>query len=84
MQENRLQVELLGRGFAWLDTGTHESLLEASNYIATIEHRQGLKIACIEEIAYNKGFINKEQLIKLGNELKNNQYGKYLIKIANT
>jgi len=84
MQENRLQVELLGRGFAWLDTGTHESLLEASNYIATIEHRQGLKIACLEEIAYIKGFINKEQLIKLGNELKNNQYGKYLLKIANT
>jgi len=84
MQENRLQVELLGRGFAWLDTGTHESLLEASNYIATIEHRQGLKIACLEEIAYIKGFITKEQLIKLGNELKNNQYGKYLLKIANT
>jgi len=83
MQENRLQVELLGRGFAWLDTGTHESLLEASNYIATIEHRQGLKIACIEEIAYSKGFITKEQLIGLGNELKNNQYGKYLLKIAN-
>ena len=68
---------------AWLDTGTHDSLLDASNYIATIEQRQGLKIACIEEIAYKKGFINKEQLIKLGNELKNNQYGEYLLKIAN-
>ena len=83
LNENRLKVELLGRGFAWLDTGTHESLLQASNYIATIEQRQGLKIACIEEIAYKKGFINKEQLIVLGNELKNNQYGQYLLKIAN-
>jgi len=83
LEENKLNVELLGRGFAWLDTGTHESLLQASNYVSTIEQRQGLKIACIEEIAYKKGFINKEQLIKLGNELKNNQYGEYLMKIAN-
>jgi glucose-1-phosphate thymidylyltransferase len=83
LEENKLNVELLGRGFAWLDTGTHESLLQASNYVSTIEQRQGLKIACIEEIAYKKGFINKEQLIKLGNELKNNQYGEYLLKIAN-
>jgi glucose-1-phosphate thymidylyltransferase len=83
LNETKLSVELLGRGFAWLDTGTHESLLQASNYISTIEQRQGLKIACIEEIAYKKGFINKEQLIKLGNELKKNQYGEYLIKIAN-
>ncbi|OFX21628.1 MAG: glucose-1-phosphate thymidylyltransferase [Bacteroidetes bacterium GWA2_31_9b] len=83
LNENRLQVELLGRGFAWLDTGTHESLLQASNYISTIEQRQGLKIACIEEIAYKMGFINKEKLIQLGNELKNNQYGEYLLKIAN-
>jgi len=83
LDENRLNVELLGRGFAWLDTGTHESLLQASNYVATIEQRQGLKIACIEEIAYKKGFINKDQLIQLGNELKNNQYGQYLLKIAN-
>lgn len=83
LNENRLKVELLGRGFAWLDTGTHESLLQASNYISTIEQRQGLKIACVEEIAYKKDFINKNQLIKLGEELKNNQYGKYLLKIAN-
>jgi len=83
LEENRLQVELLGRGFAWLDTGTHDSLLQASTYVATIEQRQGLKIACIEEIAYKKGFIDKTQLIKLGEELKNNQYGQYLLKIAN-
>lgn len=83
LEEKRLQVELLGRGFAWLDTGTHDSLLQASNYVATIEQRQGLKIACIEEIAYKKGFIDKNQLIKLGEELKNNQYGQYLLKIAN-
>ncbi|MFO7842794.1 MAG: glucose-1-phosphate thymidylyltransferase RfbA [Bacteroidales bacterium] len=83
LHENRLKVELLGRGFAWLDTGTHESLLQASNYIATIEQRQGLKIACLEEIAYKTGFINKQQLIKLSEDLKNNQYGEYLLKIAN-
>lgn len=83
LNEDRLSVELLGRGFAWLDTGTHDSLLQASNYVATIEQRQGLKIACIEEIAYKMGFINKEQLIKLGNELNKNQYGQYLLKIAN-
>jgi len=82
LNENRLKVELLGRGYAWLDTGTHDSLLQASNYVATIEQRQGLKIACIEEIAYKKGFISREQLLSLGNELKNNQYGQYLIKIA--
>lgn len=83
LNEDRLSVELLGRGFAWLDTGTHDSLLQASNYVATIEQRQGLKIACIEEIAYKMGFINKEQLIKLGEELNKNQYGQYLLKIAN-
>jgi glucose-1-phosphate thymidylyltransferase len=83
LTENRLSVELLGRGFAWLDTGTHDSLLQASNYVATIEQRQGLKIACIEEIAYKMEFISKEQLIKLGKELEKNQYGQYLIKIAN-
>jgi len=82
LNENKLNVELLGRGFAWLDTGTHESLLQASNYISTIEQRQGLKIACIEEIAYKKGFIDKDQLIKLGEDLSNNQYGQYLLKIA--
>ena len=78
LQENRLKVELLGRGFAWLDTGTHDSLLQASNYIATIEARQGLKVSCIEEIAYNRGFIDKKQLLELANEYKNNPYGDYL------
>ena len=78
LNENRLKVKLLGRGFAWLDTGTHDSLLQASNYIATIEARQGLKISCIEEIAYNRGFIDKEQLLKLAEEYRNNPYGDYL------
>jgi len=82
LEENRLHVKLLGRGFAWLDTGTHESLLQASNYIATIEQRQGLKVSCIEEIAYKKGFITREQLIKLAEPLKKNQYGQYLLKLA--
>jgi glucose-1-phosphate thymidylyltransferase len=83
LEEKRLKVELLGRGMAWLDTGTHESLLQASNYIYTIEQRQGLKVSCIEEIAFLRGFINKEQLLKLAEPLKKNQYGEYLIKIAN-
>ncbi len=82
LQEKRLRVELLGRGMAWLDTGTHDSLLEASNFISTIENRQGLKVACLEEIAYVNGFINKEQLLKLAEPLKKNFYGQYLIKIA--
>ena len=82
LQENRLRVKLLGRGFAWLDTGTHQSLLDASNFIATIEKRQGLKIACIEEIAYRKGLINREQLLFLAEKYKNNQYGQYLRQIA--
>ena len=82
LEEERLQVELLGRGMAWLDTGTHESLLKASNFIATIEYRQGLKVACIEEIAYFKKFINKEQLLELANKMKNNQYGEYLFDLA--
>jgi len=77
-----LKVELMGRGYAWLDTGTHESLLEASNFIQTIEHRQGLKVACIEEIAYEMGYINKEQLIELAQPLKKNQYGQYLLRRA--
>ena len=82
LKENKLQVKLLGRGFAWLDTGTHQSLLDASNFIATIEKRQGLKIACIEEIAFRMGFINKEQLLNLSKRYKNNQYGQYLQLIA--
>lgn len=78
-----LNVELLGRGFAWLDTGTHESLLEASSYIEMIEKRQSLKVACLEEIAYRKGYINKEQLIALAQPLKKNEYGQYLLRLAN-
>ncbi|WP_419766217.1 MAG: glucose-1-phosphate thymidylyltransferase RfbA [Arcobacter sp.] len=83
MKKNQLKVELLGRGYAWLDTGTHESLLEASMFIQTIENRQSLKVACIEEIAYEMGYINKEQLLKLAEPLIKNQYGQYLIKRAN-
>jgi glucose-1-phosphate thymidylyltransferase len=82
LEENRLKVEILGRGMAWLDTGTHESLLQAGNYIHTIETRQGLKISCIEEIAFTRGFIDKQQLIKLAQPLLKNQYGQYLIKLA--
>ncbi|MGM0497139.1 MAG: glucose-1-phosphate thymidylyltransferase RfbA [Bacteroidota bacterium] len=82
LKEKRLKVELLGRGMAWLDTGTHDSLLQASNFISTIEKRQGLKIACIEEIAFNMGYITREQLLALGEELQKNQYGQYLIKLA--
>ena len=81
LSSNKLRVELLGRGMAWLDTGTHESLLEASNFIATIEHRQGLKVACIEEIAYNKGYITKKQLLDLAAPLAKNHYGEYLISL---
>jgi len=79
LHEDRLRVELMGRGYAWLDTGTHESLLEASNFIQTIENRQGLKVACIEEIAYEMGYIDKEKLLELAEPLKKNQYGRYLI-----
>jgi len=82
LEENRLDVQLLGRGFAWLDTGTHDSLLQASNFIATIEQRQGLKVSCIEEIAYKKGFITREQLIDLAKPLSKNQYGEYLLRLA--
>jgi glucose-1-phosphate thymidylyltransferase len=83
LNEERLNVKLMGRGIAWLDTGTHESLLQASNFIHTIEERQGLKVSCVEEIAYKRGFISKEQLIKLAEELNKNQYGEYLLKLAN-
>lgn len=82
LEEGRLNLKIMGRGMAWLDTGTHDSLLEASNFIATIENRQGLKVACIEEIAYRNGYITKEQLLKLAEPLKKNHYGEYLIKIA--
>lgn len=82
LEQGNLQVELMGRGFAWLDTGTHESLLQASNYIQTIEERQGLKVACLEEIAFEKGYINKAQLLALAEPLKKNQYGQYLIRRA--
>ncbi|MBM0065900.1 glucose-1-phosphate thymidylyltransferase RfbA [Alkalicoccobacillus gibsonii] len=82
LQRGDLHVELLGRGFAWLDTGTHESLLEASTFIETIEQRQSLKVACLEEIAYRKGYISREQLLHLAEPLKKNEYGKYLIKLA--
>jgi len=78
-----LKVELMGRGYAWLDTGTHESLLDAGQFIQTIEHRQSLKVACLEEIAYEKGYITKEQLLVLAEPLKKNQYGQYLIRRAN-
>jgi glucose-1-phosphate thymidylyltransferase len=82
LKRGELKVELMGRGFAWLDTGTHESLIEASNYIKMIENRQGLKVACLEVIAYEKGYINKDQLIKLAKPLSKNGYGQYLIERA--
>ena len=83
LNESRLKVELMGRGYAWLDTGTHESLLEASSFIQTIENRQSLKVACLEEIAYEMGYISKEKLLELAEPLKKNQYGQYLISRAN-
>jgi len=80
LNEDRLSVQLLGRGYAWLDTGAHEDLLEASKFIETIERRQGLKVACIEEIAFDKGYISKEKLLLLATKMSNNQYGQYLLK----
>ena len=82
LEQGDLKVELMGRGFAWLDTGTHESLLDASNFIQTIETRQGLKVACIEEIAYEMGYISKADLINLAQPLLKNQYGQYLLRRA--
>ena len=79
LKEDRLKVKLLGRGYAWLDMGTHEDLLEASTFIETIERRQGLKVACIEEIAFDKGYISKEKLLTLANAMNNNQYGQYIL-----
>ena len=81
LDAGRLRVELLGRGYAWLDTGTHDSLLEASEFIATIEKRQGLKLACIEEIAYSLGYIDKTQLLKLAGPYRKNGYGQYLLRL---
>jgi glucose-1-phosphate thymidylyltransferase len=81
LEKGGLRVELLGRGHAWLDTGTHQSLLEASEFIATIEKRQGLKVACIEEIAYRLGYISREQILKTAEMLKKNGYGEYLFNL---
>ena len=80
LNEGRLKVQLLGRGYAWLDTGTQEDLLEASTFIETIERRQGLKVACIEEIAFDKGYISKDKILTLANSMKGNQYGQYLLR----
>ena len=82
LEEERLKVELMGRGYAWLDTGTHESLLEAAQFIEIIEKRQGLKVACLEEIAFEQGYINKQQLMTLAQPLAKNQYGQYLLRCA--
>ncbi|MCL4138724.1 UNVERIFIED_CONTAM: hypothetical protein GTU68_010320 [Idotea baltica] len=82
LERGELNVELLGRGFAWLDTGTHESLLEAAHFVETIEKRQGYKIACLEEIAFNNEWLSKEQLLYAGNKLRKNSYGQYLLQLA--
>jgi glucose-1-phosphate thymidylyltransferase len=82
LKEGKLKVKLMGRGMAWLDTGTYDSLLQAANFIATLEQRQGLKASCIEEIAYKRGFINRDQLLAVAQPYKNSQYGQYLIRIA--
>lgn len=82
LKQNNLKVELLGRGFAWLDTGTHDSLLEACQFIESIEKRKGLKVACLEEIAYRMGYINKEQVKKLAKPMKKNGYGQYLLNMV--
>ncbi len=83
LQRGKLKVELLGRGTAWLDTGNHDALLEAANYVASIQKRQGLYISCLEEIAYRQGLINRDQLLKLAEAMKMTEYGRYLIDIAN-
>lgn len=82
LEMGELEVELLGRGYAWLDTGTHESLLEAAQFIETIEKRQSLKVACLEEIAFKKKYITKQQLLKIANSVKENQYSRYLLRVA--
>lgn len=82
LEKNALHVELLGRGFAWLDTGTHDSLIEAGQFVQTIEHRQGYKIACLEEIAYNNGWITKEKILEIAKPLAKNGYGQYLLELV--
>jgi len=82
LKMGKLKVELLGRGFAWLDTGTHESLLEAGQFVHTIEKRQGYKVACLEEIAYNNGWITKEKVLEIASELSKNEYGRYLRELV--
>ncbi|RNF37141.1 glucose-1-phosphate thymidylyltransferase RfbA [Limosilactobacillus reuteri] len=82
LRQGKLDVKLMGRGYAWLDTGTHDSMLEAANFIATIEKRQNLKVASLEEIAYRMGYINKEQLVELAQPLKKNDYGQYLLRLV--
>lgn len=83
LEKHEISYQILNRGFAWLDTGTHDSMMEASNYIETIEKRQGLKIACLEEIAYSKGWITKEQVLRHAQNMSNNNYGQYLINMVN-
>ena len=82
LKKGQLKVELLGRGMAWLDTGNHDSLLDASNYVASIQKRQGLYVSCIEEIAYRQGFINRSKLLLLADGMRNTDYGKYLEEVA--
>ena len=82
MERKQLRVEMLGRGIAWLDTGTHDSLLQASDFISAIEHRQGLKIACPEEVAYSLGLIDAEQLLRLAEPLRSSGYGEYLVGLV--
>ena len=84
LQQDRLKVEKMGRGYAWLDTGTHDSLLEAAQFVQILEKRQGVKISCIEEIAYRMGYIEQSELLLLGESMKNNSYGQYLIELANS
>lgn len=82
LEQGKLNVEIMGRGFAWLDTGTFDSLLQAAHFVETVQNRQGFKIACLEEIAFNQGFITREQLLKLGEELGKSEYGQYILSIA--
>ena len=83
LERGDLNVELLGRGFAWLDTGTHESLLEAAQFVETLEKRQGYKVACLEEIAFNQGWLSQEQILEIGQSMSKNDYGQYLISLVN-